>query len=117
MAQPARQAAQPWQDADMRISSQSNATPPFAAASPAEQLRRRAEAILWVRTQMAKFSVTLEDLVAAGCFTTDVASSQSKVVARYRSADGQGWNGEGALPEWLQRAVNAGQSMEHFRVG
>lgn len=25
-------------------------------------------------------------------------------------------HGEGAMPDWLQRAVNAGQSMEDFRI-
>ncbi|MGN5478218.1 H-NS family nucleoid-associated regulatory protein [Cupriavidus basilensis] len=37
-------------------------------------------------------------------------------VERYRSADGRTWNGQGELPDWLQRAVNAGQDIEHFRV-
>nr|WP_083384155.1 H-NS family nucleoid-associated regulatory protein [Cupriavidus sp. USMAHM13] len=90
--------------------------PPFAAASLTEQLRRRADAILWVRTQMAKFSLTFDDLVAGGCFPGPAARAP-KSAARYRSADGQSWDGEGALPDWLQRAVNAGQSMEHFRLG
>lgn len=57
---------------------------------------------------MANFSLTLDGLVAEGCFPTDVASSASPAVARYRSADGQSWDGEGARPDWLQRAVNAG---------
>jgi len=35
---------------------------------------------------------------------------------RYRNAHGQGWDGRGAMPDWLQRAVNAGQTVEHFRV-
>ena len=35
---------------------------------------------------------------------------------RYRNAHGQGWDGHGAMPDWLQRAVNAGQTVEHFRV-
>jgi DNA-binding protein H-NS len=33
----------------------------------------------------------------------------------YRDAWGNTWNGSGDLPEWLQRAVAAGQSIEHFR--
>ncbi len=35
---------------------------------------------------------------------------------RYRNAEGQVWDGEGPMPAWLLRAVNAGQSVEHFRV-
>jgi len=85
----------------------------LANASPAAELRERAEAILWIRTQMAKHGVTAEDLMAAGCF----ARPERPVVVRYRNADGQTWSGEGIMPDWLRRAVNAGQSVEHFRVG
>ncbi|WP_052494995.1 H-NS family nucleoid-associated regulatory protein [Cupriavidus basilensis] len=35
---------------------------------------------------------------------------------RYRNAEGQVWDGVGPMPAWLLRAVNAGQSVEHFRV-
>ncbi|WP_430869665.1 H-NS family nucleoid-associated regulatory protein [Cupriavidus basilensis] len=35
----------------------------------------------------------------------------------YRNAEGQKWGWQGEMPAWLQRAVNAGQSAEHFRVG
>ncbi|ARU24609.1 transcriptional regulator (plasmid) [Ralstonia solanacearum] len=75
--------------------------------------RRRAEAITWVRLQIARYGLTHADLVAAGCFP-----SRKRVVqkVRYRSADGQTWDEEGDMPDWLQRAVNAGQSPEHFRV-
>jgi DNA-binding protein H-NS len=46
-------------------------------------------------------------------------SSQPPAAAparRYRNAEGQVWDGEGPMPAWLLRAVNAGQSVEHFRV-
>ncbi|EHP44771.1 DNA-binding protein H-NS [Cupriavidus basilensis OR16] len=35
----------------------------------------------------------------------------------YRNAMGQSWDGTGERPEWLQRAVNAGQTIDFFRVG
>ncbi|WP_354687803.1 H-NS family nucleoid-associated regulatory protein, partial [Cupriavidus necator] len=35
----------------------------------------------------------------------------------YRNAAGQSWDGQGDMPDWLRRAVNAGQSVEFFRVG
>ncbi|MGT2434119.1 H-NS family nucleoid-associated regulatory protein [Cupriavidus basilensis] len=54
-------------------------------------------------------------LQAAGCFTeTPPAPSPGSV--RYRNAQGQGWDGRGAMPDWLQRAIHAGQTVEHFRV-
>ena len=34
----------------------------------------------------------------------------------YKDAFGNCWMGEGSLPEWLARAVAAGQSIEHFRA-
>ncbi|BCN13308.1 hypothetical protein RPSD_51930 (plasmid) [Ralstonia solanacearum] len=77
-------------------------------------LRRRAEAITWARTQIARYGLTYADLVAAGVFPS---RRRTKQKVRYRSADGQTWDGEGDMPDWLQRAVNAGQSPEHFRVG
>lgn len=83
-------------------------------SSPAATLRRRAEAIAWVRMQIARYGLEYADLVTAGCFP---ARRRSLSKARYRSADGQTWDGEGEMPDWLQRAVNAGQSPEHFRVG
>ncbi|MGO4155419.1 H-NS family nucleoid-associated regulatory protein [Cupriavidus sp. YAF13] len=69
-------------------------------------------AILWVRMQMVRNSISFDDLMHAGCFE-DAAKPQA---VRYRSADGRVWDGKGELPDWLQRAVNAGQSIEHFRV-
>ena len=73
----------------------------------------RAAVILWVRMQMVRNGISYEDLVRAGCFDAGPA----REVARYRSADGRTWDGQGEQPDWLQRAVNAGQSIEHFRVG
>ncbi|MCP1175645.1 H-NS family nucleoid-associated regulatory protein [Ralstonia chuxiongensis] len=76
-------------------------------------LRRRAEAITWVRLQIARYGLTYADLAAAGVFPS---RQRKQLTVRYRSADGQTWDGEGEMPDWLQRAVNAGQSAEHFRV-
>lgn len=69
-------------------------------------------AILWVRMQMVRNGISYEDLVRAGCFD---AGPARKVVC-YRSADGRTWDGQGEQLDWLLRAVNAGQSIEHFRV-
>lgn len=76
--------------------------------------RQRAEAILWVRTQIAVYGLTYVELKAAGCF--DVTTPREGPV-RYRNAQGQAWDGQGKMPDWLQRAVHAGQSVDFFRVG
>ncbi|QOT82069.1 H-NS family nucleoid-associated regulatory protein [Cupriavidus basilensis] len=73
----------------------------------------RAQAITWVRIQMAQHGLTLADLQAAGCFI-ETPPTPSPGAVRYRNA--QGWDGRGAMPEWLQRAIHAGQTVEHFRV-
>lgn len=81
-------------------------------------MRERAETILWIKKQIAKYGVDLVDLQNAGCFPEpSVAAHATNGVVRFRDAQGHVWDGCGNLPDWLQRAVNAGQSIEHFRVG
>ncbi len=72
----------------------------------------RENAIAWVREQMEAYGLSVEDLQAHGCFDPPPAP----IGPVYMSADGQHWDGTGDMPDWLQRAVNAGQSIEHFRV-
>ncbi|MGH8789874.1 MAG: H-NS family nucleoid-associated regulatory protein [Cupriavidus necator] len=96
-------------------------------------------AVAWIREQMDRHALTFDDLVAAGCFdhvaidaghepAPDSAPAVAQLIppaapkaaaARplYRNALGQSWDGQGEYPDWLQRAVNAGQSIEFFRVG
>ncbi|TDF62236.1 hypothetical protein E1J61_30715 [Cupriavidus sp. L7L] len=38
-------------------------------------------------------------------------------VVCYRNAAGQSWDGQGDMPDWLRRAVNAGQSKAFYRAG
>ncbi|MGO4812768.1 H-NS family nucleoid-associated regulatory protein [Cupriavidus sp. 2MCAB6] len=64
----------------------------------------RAEAITWIRIQMAQHGLSLSDPQAAGCFAEPPPTPTPGVV-RYRNAHGQGWDGRGAMPDWLQRAV------------
>ena len=80
--------------------------------SSAAMQRCRAEAITWVRIQIARFGLTYTDLVAAGVFPSPKRMNR----VRYRNANGQTWSGEGKMPGWLKRAIWAGQCLEHFRV-
>jgi DNA-binding protein H-NS len=98
-------------------------------------------AITWIREQMDNYALTLDDLMAAGCFNgepsagevaaaeipeathqqapIDAAAVQQpakKATLLYRNAMGQSWDGTGEYPDWLQRAVNAGQSIDFYRV-
>ncbi|WP_316157558.1 H-NS family nucleoid-associated regulatory protein [Cupriavidus sp. BIC8F] len=73
----------------------------------------RAAAIRWIQDQMADYGLTMEELAAAGCF--DPPPPPPPVY--YRNAQGMSWDGQGEMPDWLRRAVNAGQSVEFYRVG
>ncbi|WP_404995067.1 histone-like nucleoid-structuring protein [Cupriavidus pauculus] len=99
-------------------------------------------AVAWIREQMDHYGLTFDDLVDAGCFVesddgpdSDAAApaatpagavaantnasapeSAAKPRALYRNAMGQTWDGTGEYPDWLQRAVNAGQSIDFYRV-
>ncbi|MDK3022631.1 H-NS family nucleoid-associated regulatory protein [Cupriavidus taiwanensis] len=80
----------------------------------------RAAAIRWTQAEMADYGLTMEGLEAAGCFDPPPpppppAPAPPQVVC-YRNAAGQNWDGTGEIPDW-RRAVNAGQSVEFFRVG
>lgn len=94
-------------------------------------------AVAWIHAQMERYALTFEDLLEAGCF--DHAAEDSEPPAKgkaakeapapaappappappkplYRNALGQSWDGTGPYPDWLQRAVNAGQTIEFYRV-
>jgi DNA-binding protein H-NS len=72
----------------------------------------RQRLIRWIRHRMDEFGITLTAL--AQSLDSDLKKQQA---VSYRDAWGNTWNGSGDLPEWLQRAVAAGQSIEHFRCG
>lgn len=81
-------------------------------------MRERAETIIWIKKQIAKYGFNLVELQNAGCFSEpSLQANATTGVIHFRDAQGHVWNGRGNLPDWLQRAVNAGQSIEHFRVG
>ncbi|MFM0031882.1 H-NS family nucleoid-associated regulatory protein [Paraburkholderia madseniana] len=73
--------------------------------------RKRDSMIAYLRHQMDEFGIRPEDLASA------IASEQTEQKeARYRSATGNTWNGEGEMPQWLRQATSAGQSIEHFEL-
>ncbi|WP_114811298.1 H-NS family nucleoid-associated regulatory protein [Paraburkholderia kururiensis] len=68
----------------------------------------RERLIVWIRRRMDEFGITLEELEAS-------SAADAQKAPMYRDAYGNTWDGQGERPEWLTRAVNAGQNMEHFR--
>lgn len=68
---------------------------------------------------MADYGLTMEELAAAGCFDPPPPPPPTRAAAggllpqRHVAELGRA----GDMPDWLRRAVNAGQSKEFFRVG
>jgi DNA-binding protein H-NS len=60
---------------------------------------------------MEEFGITADDLAVA---LADAKAEENN--ARYRSATGDAWSGEGEMPQWLRQAVSAGQSLKHFEL-
>lgn len=88
----------------------------FLPPSETSLIRARAEAILWVKSAIAHHGITLQQLEQADCFKLAKADITTDKHAKYMDAAGHAWDGAGCTPEWLQRAINAGQTIEHFRV-
>ncbi|ACC73698.1 H-NS histone family protein [Paraburkholderia phymatum] len=73
--------------------------------------RKRDSMVAYLRRRMAEVGIELDDLAAA------IAEDQVRQkTARYRSATGETWSGDGEMPQWLKQAISAGQSMDHFAV-
>lgn len=73
--------------------------------------RKRDSIVAYLRRRMAEVGIGVDDIAAA--IAEDKLRDRS---ARYRSATGDIWDGEGEMPQWLQQAISAGQSAEHFAV-
>ena len=57
----------------------------------------RADAIRWIRVQMADYGLTMVELEAAGCFVPPPQPSPRPIC--YRNAEGLAWGcGERAMP-------------------
>jgi DNA-binding protein H-NS len=73
--------------------------------------RKRDSIVAYLRRRMSEVGIEVDDVAAA--IAEDQLRQKS---ARYRSATGDIWSGEGEMPQWLQQAVSAGQTVEHFAV-
>jgi DNA-binding protein H-NS len=99
-----------------------------------EQLQKRAEALRSseikgvvdrIKVAVAHYGLTAEDLDLASRIggakskATTKSSRQTKARSAAAFADGSGnaWSGRGPRPHWLRDALNAGRSIEEFRVG
>ncbi|WGS54389.1 H-NS histone family protein [Paraburkholderia sp. D15] len=70
----------------------------------------RERLIVWIRRRMDEYGITLEALAES-----IEADANAVREVRYRDAFGNTWDGYGDKPDWLARAIWAGQSIDHFR--
>jgi DNA-binding protein H-NS len=103
--------------------------------------RKRDSIIAYLRSRMAEFGITETALAEALADAPVVAAPipvksngasqppkrqmpQMPAIANgdngtsvaFRNANGDTWDGLGDMPEWLKRAVHAGQDIEFYRV-
>ena len=73
--------------------------------------RKRESMVAYLRRRMAQFGIKPDDLAES------IARDQRRhSETRYRNAAGETWDGKGEIPQWLQQATSAGQSLEHFAI-
>ncbi|MDE1182213.1 H-NS family nucleoid-associated regulatory protein [Paraburkholderia sp.] len=70
----------------------------------------RERLVLWIRRRMDEYGITVDALAEA--LDADEAAARA---VRYRDAYGNTWDGFGEKPDWLARAIYAGQDIDHFR--
>ncbi|SAL23040.1 H-NS histone family protein [Caballeronia sordidicola] len=101
--------------------------------------RKRDSIIAYLRSRMAEFGISetalAEALAEAQASVTPPPLTKSSNAPKralpsmpqmpenangatpvFRNASGDTWDGEGEMPEWLKRAVHAGQDIEFYRV-
>ena len=79
--------------------------------------RDRAEAIARVRSLMAEYGLTLDDLGAKAAPAARKPGGGAKVPPKYRNAaTGDTWSGRGLQPNWLKAALASGRKLDDFKV-
>lgn len=70
----------------------------------------RERLVVWIRRRMDDYGITLKAL-------EDSLEADANAVraVMYRDAYGNTWDGYGDKPDWLARAVYAGQNLDFFR--
>lgn len=84
------------------------------------QRAERQSAIDKVRTLMAEFGLTMDDLQGGKPSATGKkkggAEGGRKAPVKYRDAAGNSWTGRGLQPRWLKEALASGKQLSDFAV-
>lgn len=86
-----------------------------ALMQQAENTRKQelATVISDIKTKMAEYGITLEDL---GAKSVGRSKAKSPMEAKYKGPQGQLWSGRGRRPDWVNQALAAGKSVEEFAI-
>lgn len=82
------------------------------------QKAERQSAIDKVRSLMAEFGLSMEDLQGKAAPVTKRKTTEGgrKAAVKYRDAAGNTWSGRGLQPRWLKEALANGKSLQDFTV-
>lgn len=84
------------------------------------QRNERQAAIEKVRTLMAEFGLSVEDLsgkAASAAGRRKSGDGTRKAAVKYRDTQGNTWSGRGLQPRWLKEALAGGKTLQDFAVG
>lgn len=85
-----------------------------------EQLAAKKTAIDEIKALMAEKGVTLDDLAGRkprGKVAPGKSDGRKSVVPKFRNPDtGETWSGRGQQPRWLRAFVDAGKTVDEFRI-
>jgi DNA-binding protein H-NS len=81
----------------------------------AEQVRKEeiASAVSDIKAKMQQYGIKVTDLEGK----SKPVQSKSKAQAKYRGPNGELWSGgAGRKPQWVREVVDAGKSIEDYRI-
>lgn len=88
----------------------------LAEAEKARQLEVR-QAIAQIKSEMAVYGITLQDLRQAGIADTRQAPRGTTTQPKYRGPNGELWGGgRGRKPDWVLSVLKAGGDIEKYRI-
>ena len=96
------------------LMSQAQALMAQAEAARAAEI---AEVIAEIRSKVATFGLTADDIFGKGRGGRPAKAGKSKAEPKYKGTNGELWSGgPGRKPGWVQEIVAAGGDIEQFRI-
>ena len=81
------------------------------------QKNERASAIAKIRSLMAEFGLSVEDLSGKSAPVSKKSGTETrKAPVKFKDNAGNTWSGRGLKPKWLQQALASGKQLADFAV-